>query len=421
MRVDSFWFASPIRGRHSCAQDLERVFDAFYTTKAQGLGVGLSVCRGIISAHGGRLWAANNEGPGPRFSFFTSSDMMPFRTLNGMAQRPPYALVKRPGVSLSPHTEDSAFARMWALIDDCGALIAATAERFPLRRGCFMRNMKSLIRAIAVCILGLGALQSSSAAAQDVIAVADGINMWDGQWHFDATVYAWVPFIYVTTQLPPIAGGGNPTTEIQPSQYLKHVEGGALFEGTIRKGDWNLWTDFVFLNLNASPTHTREIGLPGGDPKLSVDRSLDLSLRAAIWTLAPAYTVMNNDIGTLDVMVGLRYTSFRVSIAYEFTAPPTKLMVGGGFWPTRESTDGLIGIKGSLRLSRDGKWYLPYEADVGDGDKNWQYNAILGVGYHFRWGDIALAVRNLTYQTTGSQFIEKVRFTGPVFGATFRW
>ena len=284
-----------------------------------------------------------------------------------------------------------------------------------------MLNMKSFKLGIAASILGLGALESASVAAQDVIAVADGINMWDGQWHFDATVYGWVPFIYATTQLPPIAGGDSPTTEIQPSQYLKYVKGGALLEGTIRKGDWNLWTDFVFLNLNGNATHTREIGLPGGDPTLSVVRSLDTSVRGAIWTLAPAYTVMNNDIGTLDVMVGLRYSSFRVSLAYEFTAPPTQLMRGGGFWPTRDSTDGLIGIKGSLRLSHDGKWYLPYEADIGDGNKNWQYNAILGVGYHFHWGDVALAVRNLTYQTTGSQIVEKLRFTGPVFGATFRW
>jgi hypothetical protein len=277
-----------------------------------------------------------------------------------------------------------------------------------------MLNMKLMRIGAAAILLGYGALASAAPEAGEV-------DMWDGQLHFDATVYGWVPFIYVTTQLPPIAGGGSPTTEIQPSQYLKYVKGGALLEGTIRKGDWNLWTDFVFLNLNASPTHTREIGLPGGDPTLSVVRSLDSSVRAAIWTLAPAYTVMNNDIGTLDVMVGLRYSSFRVSLAYEFTAPPTNLMLGGGFWPTKDSTDGLIGIKGSLRLSRDGKWYLPYEADVGDGNKNWQYNAILGVGYHFHWGDVALAVRNLTYQTTGSQIIEKLRFTGPVFGATFRW
>jgi hypothetical protein len=284
-----------------------------------------------------------------------------------------------------------------------------------------MLNMKFLKLGIAASILGLGALQSSNVAAQDVIAVADGINMWDGQWHFDATVYGWVPWMYTTVQLPAIAGGGNPTQEVQPSQYLKYVKSGALLEGTIRKGDWNLWTDLVYLNLQASPTHTRQIGLPGGDPLLSVVRTIDTGIRAAIWTLAPAYTVMNNDIGTLDVMVGLRYTSVRISLAYEFTAPPTPLMRGGGFWPTSDSTDGLVGVKGALRLSPDGKWYVPFEADVADGNKNWQYNLMAGVGYHFHWGDVALAVRNLTYQISDKPILEKVRMTGPVIGATFRW
>jgi len=40
---------------------LERVFDAFYTTKPKGVGMGLSICRTIINAHGGRLWAEANE------------------------------------------------------------------------------------------------------------------------------------------------------------------------------------------------------------------------------------------------------------------------------------------------------------------------------------------------------------------------
>jgi PAS domain S-box-containing protein len=51
------------------AQDLERIFDAFYTTKSSGMGIGLSVSRFIVESHHGRLWATPNDGPGATFSF----------------------------------------------------------------------------------------------------------------------------------------------------------------------------------------------------------------------------------------------------------------------------------------------------------------------------------------------------------------
>jgi signal transduction histidine kinase len=50
-------------------ENLERVFEAFYTTKSNGVGMGLSICRSIIGAHGGRLWADENEPRGAVFQF----------------------------------------------------------------------------------------------------------------------------------------------------------------------------------------------------------------------------------------------------------------------------------------------------------------------------------------------------------------
>lgn len=56
-------------GAGLAAGDVDRLFEAFYTTKSEGMGMGLSICRTIVEAHGGRIWASQNEASGATFQF----------------------------------------------------------------------------------------------------------------------------------------------------------------------------------------------------------------------------------------------------------------------------------------------------------------------------------------------------------------
>ena len=60
-------------------KDPDTVFDAFFTTKENGMGMGLAICRSIVQAHNGRIWAASAEGRGATFCFTLPLQLSPVR------------------------------------------------------------------------------------------------------------------------------------------------------------------------------------------------------------------------------------------------------------------------------------------------------------------------------------------------------
>jgi PAS domain S-box-containing protein len=78
-------------------QGADKLFEAFYSTKSGGMGIGLSVSRSIIESHHGRLWAAPNDGPGATFAFSIP------RAPDGVTNAHSLGAVRAPGASAAQH------------------------------------------------------------------------------------------------------------------------------------------------------------------------------------------------------------------------------------------------------------------------------------------------------------------------------
>ena len=119
---------------------------------------------------------------------------------------------------------------------------------------------------------------------------------------------------------------------------------------------------------------------------------------------------------------GVRYLGLKTSTDLSFSGPDGVLGRSGSTSDRVNVWDGIVGVRGEVRVSDDGDWFLPYYLDIGAGNySNWTWQGWAGLGYRFDWGDLVLVYRNLSYSTSGDETFEDLRMAGPALGATFRW
>jgi len=82
--------------------------------------------------------------------------------------------------------------------------------------------------------------------------------------------------------------------------------------------------------------------------------------------------------------------------------------------------DGVVGFRGSARLGA-GNWFVPYYLDAGAGTSKFTWQGLLGIGYSFRWGDLLLVYRYLTFEQGDDKPVQRLEFAGPALGATFHF
>lgn len=280
-----------------------------------------------------------------------------------------------------------------------------------------MLQKKLLQGGFWAAVAGAGMLVSGG------LASAAGVDMYDGQWHYSLTPYAWFPNIHQTLQYStPLGGGKTVDVEVKPDSYLSNLDFALMGTFEARKGEWALAMDLIYNDFSNQDSKIRNVQGPGGNLSLPIDTSLNVDIKALIWEGIGSYTVARSATGTLDVFGGVRYLGLKTSTDLSFSGPEGIIGRSGSQSNRLNVWDGIVGVRGEVKIGDSGDWFLPYYLDIGAGShSNWTWQGWTGVGYRFDWGDVVLAYRNLYYSTDEDKVIEDLRMAGPALGATFRW
>jgi len=263
----------------------------------------------------------------------------------------------------------------------------------------------------ALFSLGVAGLTPSCVVAQET----------SDEWQFAATLYGWFPDIGGNTQFP--AGGGS-DIDVDIGTILDHLKMTAQGSFEVQKGHWGAFTDIVYLDVGDSTSRTRGLEIGGQPLPGSIDASADFDLKSTIWTLGGSYRGLASPGATVDWLAGARLASFKQEFSWEFTGdfgPITPPPLTGSRSASVDQWDAIVGMKGRLTYGADHNWVVPFYLDVGTGDSDLTWQAMLGFGYSFGWGDLGIAWRYMDYDLNSDGPITDMNFNGPGLGATFRW
>lgn len=242
------------------------------------------------------------------------------------------------------------------------------------------------------------------------LLLASGTAAASDDWEFGATLYLWAAGIQGET-----AGGGE--FDVGFDTLLDNLNMAFMGAVEVRRGPWSALADVVYLNVGGDDSASVEVPMAPGS---SVAVDVDAAVKTRGWAinLLGAYTVYANERGSLDVLAGARYLELKVGfdlgldLAGQYRVTRSRSVLGTAW-------NGVVGVKGQVRLN-DG-WYLPYYADIGTGDSKLTWQLFGGVGYAFRWGEVALVYRHAAWNFDSDAPLDDVNFSGPAAAVTWRF
>ena len=274
-----------------------------------------------------------------------------------------------------------------------------------------MQAMKRSAVSMAFC--GLATLLPASAGAQ--------ASAPPGEWKFSLTPYLWMPTVRSKVQytLPASFGGGTATVEKNPGDYLGNLDMALMLSGEARKGRWAIFTDIVFLDFSNQSSAVTTLSGPAGMVQVPVNSETTTGLKGGVWELAASHNFSSSNTSSVEVLGGFRYLKLESTVNWQLAGPLGAFPQAGSASQTAELWDAIVGVRGKAKLQ--GKWFVPWYLDAGAGDSKLTYQALAGIGYAFKWGDVLLAWRHLSYEQKDSKPIQELQMSGAALGVTFHF
>lgn len=274
----------------------------------------------------------------------------------------------------------------------------------------------ALRRLTAVSVLCLAGGMSGAAQAED--------------WQYSVQPYLWLPTINTTLKYSPPSGGGAPESEIGPNDWLSNLQMFLMLSGEARKGDWAIISDVAYLKFSGEHSHVKSIDFNAGGSRNPVSSQVDTgsttSFKGLEWTLAGSKVVARNKADTLEVLGGVRYFGLKATANWSLNAAvsgpggTTSFPASGSMSEQVDIWNAILGVRGDIQLGQS-NWHVPYYLDFGVGPDAQSWQAMLGLGYRFKWGSANFAYRHIAYDQPSDKLLQNLSFSGPAFGANFKF
>jgi hypothetical protein len=271
-----------------------------------------------------------------------------------------------------------------------------------------MKGMPASRLMLAVCFVAGAAGLASTAHAQ---------SNPPEDWRYRATIYGWFPGISGTTEFP--SGAGGPSIDVNADTLISHLK--MAFMGTFeaRHGRWGGAVDWVYSDVGGDKAQTRDFAIHGEPLPGGLTSNLSLSTKTNIVTLAATYSFIERPDYSTGLVFGARMLDMDQNLNWSLSTAVPGVGVAGRSHASSTNWDAIIGVRGRARFGDGLHWFVPYYADLGGGNSKFTWQAILGAGYSFSWGDLIVAWRYIDYDLKSGEPIQSITFNGVAAGVSF--